>query len=114
VTHSKNIEPHGDRVLAPASPTSSIAILNRQAARRATMAQNDEARRAILIDAQQEFKDALNALKKEDLEARMPVNSTLLFKNIDAVLEQNTHVNIQVSNHETNNHMYLGSRLMFP
>jgi hypothetical protein len=76
------------------------------------MAQTDEAKRAItlLTIAQLRFKQAL---KKEDPEARLPSLSveisTQFFSDIDAVLRQNTRVNIQVSNYEANDHLSLGA-----
>ena len=76
------------------------------------MAQNDDAKRAItvLTIAQLRFKQAL---KKEDPEARLPQVaveiSTQFLSDIDAVLRQNTHVNIQVSNYEAIDHLSRGA-----
>jgi hypothetical protein len=76
------------------------------------MAHDDEAKRAttVLTIAQLKFKQAL---KKEDFEARLPPVSVEIssqfFSDIDAVLKQNTRVNVQVSNYEANDHTYLGA-----
>jgi hypothetical protein len=76
------------------------------------MAQDDEAKRAttILTIAQIKFKQAL---KKEEAEARLPPVSVEISSqfcsDIDAVLKQNTRVNVQVSNYEAIDHMYLGA-----
>ena len=68
------------------------------------MAQDDETKRAttVLTIAQLKFKQAL---KKEDPEARLPPvsvdASSQLFSGLDAVLKQNTRVNVQVSDYES-------------
>ncbi|KAH7396166.1 hypothetical protein BKA66DRAFT_454588 [Pyrenochaeta sp. MPI-SDFR-AT-0127] len=62
------------------------------------MAQNDEAKRAttVLTIAQLKFKQAV---KKEDIDARLPPvsveASSHFFRDLDAVLKQNTPVNVQ-------------------
>jgi hypothetical protein len=98
--------------LAPSSPQPQPAILNRQLFDAAIMAQNNDTKRAItvLTIAQLRFKQAL---KKEDAEARLPSVaveiSTQFFSDIDAVLRQNTRVNIQVSNYEAIDHLSRGA-----
>jgi hypothetical protein len=68
------------------------------------MAQNDDAKRAttVVTIAQLKFKQAL---KKEELESRLPPVSVeacaQFFSAVDAVLAQNTPVNIQVSDCNT-------------
>lgn len=68
------------------------------------MTQTDDAKRAttVITIAQLKFKQGL---KKEDPEARLPPVSmedcSQLFSAIDAVLAQNTPVNIQVSDCNT-------------
>lgn len=76
------------------------------------MAPNDDAKRAttVLTIAQLKFKQAM---KKSDPEDRLPplsveVSSQLL-SDIDAVLNQNTRVNVQVSYYEAIDHMYPGA-----
>jgi hypothetical protein len=76
------------------------------------MAPNDDVKRAtsVLTIAQIKFKQAL---KKTDNEDRLPPISvevsSQLFTNVDAVLKQNTRVNIQVSNYKTIDRMSLGA-----
>jgi hypothetical protein len=51
-------------------------------------------------------------MKKTDTEDRLPIPvevSSQLFSNIDAVLKQNTRVNIQVSNYKAIDRMSLGA-----
>jgi hypothetical protein len=68
------------------------------------MAQNDDAKRAntVITIAQLKFKQNF---KKEDLEARLPPvpvdTCSQFFSAINAVLAQNTPVNIQVSDCNT-------------
>lgn len=76
------------------------------------MAQNDEAKRAttVLTIAQLKFKQAL---KKEEHEARMPSvsveASSQFFSALNAVLQQNTSVNVQVSDIQATGHTYMGA-----
>lgn len=76
------------------------------------MAQIDKAKRAttVLTIAQLKFK---HALKKEEQEARLPPvsvdASSEFFSHVDAVLKQNTRVNVQVSDYHTIEHTYLGA-----
>lgn len=76
------------------------------------MAPSDDAKRAttILTIAQLKFKQAI---KKTDNEDRLPPVSvevsSQLFSGIDAVLQQNTRVNVQVSYYEAIDHMYPGA-----
>lgn len=75
------------------------------------MAPNDDVKRAtsVLTIAQIKFKQAM---KKTDTEDRLPIPvevSSQLFSNIDAVLKQNTRVNIQVSNYKAIDRMSLGA-----
>jgi hypothetical protein len=101
-----------DSRFGPSSPHPQSAVLVRPLLDVATMAQTDEAKRAraVLTIAQHRFKQAL---KKEDPEARLPSLaveiSTQFCNDIDAVLRQNTRVNIQVSNYEANDHLSLGA-----
>lgn len=72
------------------------------------MAQNDEAKRANTVKtiAQLKFKQAL---KKEDHEARLPPvpveACSQFFGSVDAALNQNTRVNVQVSEYHAIDHM---------
>jgi hypothetical protein len=76
------------------------------------MAQNVEAKRAttVLTIAQLKFKQAL---KKEEQEARLPPvsvdASSQFFSDLDAVLKQNTRVNVQVSENKAIDHVYSGT-----
>jgi hypothetical protein len=79
------------------------------------MAQNDSSKRAasILTIAQHKFKQAL---KKEDNDARLPPVaielSAQLINDIDAVLKQNTPVNVQVSDYHIFDQLLPGDRLI--
>jgi hypothetical protein len=76
------------------------------------MAQNESSKRAasVLIIAQHKFKQAL---KKEDTDARSPPVSVELsaqfLSDLDAVLKQNTSVNVQVSDYKAIDHLSLGA-----
>jgi hypothetical protein len=76
------------------------------------MATNDDVKRAtsVLTIAQIKFKQAM---KRTDTEDRLPPISvevsSQLFSNIDAVLKQNTRVNIQVSNYKAIDRMSPGA-----
>jgi histidinol dehydrogenase len=78
----------------------------------AVMAQNENSKRAasVLIIAQHKFKQAL---KKEDTEARSPPISVELsaqfLSDLDAVLKQNTPVNVQVSDYKAIDHLSVGA-----
>jgi hypothetical protein len=78
----------------------------------AVMGQNENSKRAasVLIIAQHKFKQAL---KKEDTEARSPPISVELsaqfLSDLDAVLKQNTPVNVQVSDYKANDHLSIGA-----
>ncbi|KAA8618025.1 hypothetical protein A1F94_013079 [Pyrenophora tritici-repentis] len=73
---------------------------------------NDVEKRALsmLTISQIKFREAM---KKEDTEARLPPISvevsSQLFSCIGAVLQQNTRVNVQVSNFEIIDHMDPGT-----
>jgi hypothetical protein len=74
--------------------------------------QNENSKRAasVLIIAQHKFKQAL---KKEDTESRLPPVSVEMsaqfLSDLDAVLKQNTPVNVQVSDYKANDHVTLGA-----
>jgi hypothetical protein len=76
------------------------------------MATNDDVKRAtsVLTIAQIKFQQAM---KRTDTEDRLPPISvevsSQLFSNIDAVLKQNTRVNIQVSNYKAIDRMSPGA-----
>lgn len=74
------------------------------------MAQNDDAGRAktVITIAQLKFKQAL---KKEELDAHLPPvsieASTQFFSHLDAVFTQNTAVNVQVSDYNATDTIWL-------
>jgi hypothetical protein len=76
-----------------------------------SMAQNEASKRAasMLTIAQHKFKQVL---KKEDNEARLPPVavelSTLFLSDVDAVLKQNSPVNVQVSDYKAIDHFSWG------
>lgn len=97
---------------ASSSPTLQSAEATQQGFHVAVMAQDDDTKRAntVLTIAQLKFKQAL---KKEDQEAQLPPvaidASSQLFSHVDAVLKQNTRVNVQVSEIHAIDHMSLGA-----
>jgi hypothetical protein len=76
------------------------------------MAQNEISKRAasVLTIAQHKFKQAL---KKEDIGARLPPVSVELsaqfIRDVDAVLRQNTSLNVQVSDYQAIDHLSSGA-----
>jgi hypothetical protein len=76
------------------------------------MASTDDAKRAStgLTIAQIKFKQAMKKTDAEDGLSPITVEtSSQLFTNIHAVLQQNTPMNIQVSNYKINDRMYPGA-----
>jgi len=83
-----------------------------------SMAPNSDAEKralTVLTISQIKFKQAM---KKEDTEVRLPPVSvevsSQLFSCIGAVLQQNTRVNVQVSNFDAIDHVSPGNNLMLP
>lgn len=76
------------------------------------MAQSDEARRASTAKTIAQLK-VKQALKKEDPEARLPPVTaeacSHFFSDVDAALQQNTRVNVQVSTYHAIDHLSLGA-----
>ena len=75
------------------------------------MAPNDDAKRKSgLTIAQVKFKQAMKDPDAEDCSAPIAVEiSSQLFNHVDAVLQQNSPINIQVSSYKTVNHISPGA-----
>lgn len=104
------LEPQIVALAHPSHATTAAAALVAPHAR--AMAQNDSSKRAasMLTIAQHKFKQAL---KKEDIDARLPPVAVELssqsLSDLSAVLKQDTPANVQVSDYKAIDHLVRGA-----